>query len=123
MNQWWKTNGALTGDNVREKPYVDLYNRVTTKSNTYTVHMRVQTLRQLPRGTSGSYANWNEGKDVILGEYRGSSTIERYIDPADRRFDPNNSVTQVKGDVVNPDTQSVEGLYRFRTVISKKFSP
>jgi uncharacterized protein (TIGR02600 family) len=118
---WW-SNKQLTGDNVREKPYVDLYNRVTTKSNTYTVHLKVQTLRQVP-ANNRDYSKWYEGKDAVLGEYRGSSTIERYIDPADRRFDSTNSITAAKGDLVNPDSQSVEPLYRFRTVITKKFSP
>ena len=116
MQQWWQQNGDLTGDNVREKPYVDLLPRVTTKSNTYTVHVRVQTVRQLPR-SNGDYSTWNEGKDTVLGEYRGSSTIERYVDAADTRFMP--SATNH----INPDTQSVEPLYRFRTVNTKKFSP
>ena len=32
-------------------------------------------------GSSAQYAQWVEGSDQILGEYRGSATIERYIDP------------------------------------------
>ncbi len=119
MRTYWNRSGDLTGDNEREKPYVDLYPRVTTKSNTYTVHMRVQTLRQIDRGLNGSYATWNEGKDSVLGEYRGASTIERYVDPADPRFSPSST----SGTPINPDTQSVEPLYHFRTVINKKFSP
>jgi hypothetical protein len=113
MRQWWDINGDLTGDNEREKPYVDLFPRVTTKSNTFTVHMKVQTLRQTP----GHPMQWFEGKDAVLGEYRGSSTIERYIDPADPRFSPGNSTP------INPDRQSVEPLYRFRVVVNKKFTP
>ena len=117
---WWKTNGDLTGDNEREKPYADLYNRITTKSNTYTVHMKVQTLRQIPRGTSGAYNVWNEGKDTVLGEYRGSATIERYLDPADPRI---GTGTYNGAPQTSPDSQSLEPLYRFRTVLTKKFSP
>jgi len=113
MRTWWAANGDLTGDNEREKPYVDLYPRVTTKSNTYTVHMKVQTLRQSP----GHPDQWMEGKDAVLGEYRGSATIERYLDPADTRFNPANTPSY------NPDTQSLEPLYRFRTVYSRKFTP
>jgi hypothetical protein len=131
MENWWMSplatgngNGDLTGDNEREKPYADLYPRVTTKSNTYTVHMRVQTLRQLPRSTATggplAYASWNEGKDAVLAEYRGSATIERYIDPADPRIGMQSYNGQSQ---TNPDTQSMERLYRFRTVIAKKFSP
>ncbi|EDY15877.1 hypothetical protein CfE428DRAFT_6609 [Chthoniobacter flavus Ellin428] len=112
MQDWWSKWGDLTGDNEREKPYVDLYPRITTKSNTFTVHMKVQTLRQTP----GHPLQWYEGKDAVLAEYRGSATIERYIDPADARFSPANVPT------FNPDKQSVEPMYRFRTVVSKKFT-
>ncbi len=145
INQYW-SNGALTGDNVREKPYADLYPRLTTKSNTYTVHFRVQTLRQVPRSTTGNssaYAIWEEGKDYVLGEYRGATTIERYIDPADTRFNQwTNTTGTVNTDYINPDvtlydpkqdpasptdksnpTRSLELIYRFRTVLNKKFAP
>ena len=124
MNQWW-ANYTLTGDNLREKPYADLYPRLTTKSNTYTVHFRVQTLRQLPRDTTAAYGNWQEGKDSILGEYRGATTIERYIDPSDPRFDSTNPASN--GGFISPDnvtgTNSLETMYRFRVVGSKKFAP
>jgi hypothetical protein len=113
----WFAGRLLAGDNVREKPYADLYPRVTTKSNTYTVHMRVQTLRQIPRTTNGDYKYWYEGKDSVLGEYRGSTTIERYIDPGDVRFDPSSP------DRINPDTDNLEKAYRFRSIINKKFTP
>jgi hypothetical protein len=118
MRTWWNNNGDLTGDNEREKPYADLYGRVTTKSNTYTVYMKVQTLRQTP----GHASTWIEGKDAILGEYRGSTIIERYVDPADTRFAgaPGGGNNKT---IVNPDTQSVEPLYRFRTISNKKFNP
>ena len=36
----------LTGDNSRERIYATIYPRLTTKSNTYTVHMRVQNSRK-----------------------------------------------------------------------------
>lgn len=113
LRAWWDQNGKLTGDNEREKPYVDLYPRITTKSNTYTVHMKVQTLRQTP----GHPTQWIEGKDAVLGEYRGSATIERYVDPVDPRFVPGNQNS------INPDTKSVEPLYRFRTTNFRKFTP
>jgi uncharacterized protein (TIGR02600 family) len=119
IKAYWALN-TMTGDNVREKPYADLYPRVTTKSNTFTVHMRVQTLAQIPRDTTTdqyAYAKWQEGKDNVLGEYRGATTIERYIDPGDARL------TIGSSGAINPDTTSVESLYRFRVVGIKKFSP
>jgi hypothetical protein len=118
MLTYWSSFGGLFGDNVREKTYTDLYNRITTKSNTYCVHMKVQTLRQLPRT---DYTTWDENKDKILGEYRGATTIERYIDPADPRFNSTNA------NFVNPDdttsATNLETLYRFRTVVNKRFAP
>jgi uncharacterized protein (TIGR02600 family) len=121
MQTFWNSFSTLIGDNMREKTYADLYPRVTTKSNTYTVHMKVQTLRQLPRSTAATFNTWNEGRDAVLGEYRGSTTIERYIDPADPRF------KSTSADFVNPDdvssATSLETLYRMRTVINKRFAP
>ena len=120
--KFWYTssNGAghyLTGDNCREKPYSDLYPRVTTKSNTYTVHVRVQTLRQTA-GPTGDLTKWHEGKDEVVGEYRGAITIERYIDPDDPLL---TSYVGLNGAAFG--TKSLEPLYRFRIVNTKKFAP
>ena len=128
----WALNGDLTGDNLREKPYADIFPRLTTKSNTYTIHMKVQSLRQY--GNSSDFTTWDDAKDAVLGEYRGSSSIERYIDPSDRRFNPNDALTQANQDLVNPDIVtfaspalaakgSLESMYRFRTVNTKLFAP
>jgi uncharacterized protein (TIGR02600 family) len=121
---WYGTGGtgdtdatrghSITGDNLREQPYGALYPRLTTKSNTYTVHMRVQTLRKKP---GSNHAVWDEAKDQVTSEYRGSSTIERYIDPHDPRFDGNHP------DHIDVDRQSLEPAYRFRVVNSKRFQP
>jgi hypothetical protein len=128
MKHFWD-QCILTGDNLREKPYNDIYPRITTKSNTYTVHMWVQALKKSSTaGMSSSVARnaslaWDESKDQVVAEYRGSTTIERYIDPEDRRFDPKNVETAAKGDVIDPDQVSLEPLYRFRVVESKRFNP
>lgn len=98
IRSWWAMH-RMTGDNLREKPYGTTYPLLTTKSNTYTVHVRAQTLT---RGTTN-----------VTGEYRGSTTIERFIDPADERL----------GTEINPDTQSLEPLYRFRILENKRFAP
>ena len=101
IRTWWK-DYRLTGDNVREKVYATTYPLLTTKSNTYTVHVIAQSL---VRGTN-----------KVTGEYRGSTTIERYIDPADARLGKGEGQT-------NPDTHSLEPLYRFRVVENKRFAP
>ena len=117
IKSWWygtgkgdKTRKSLTGDNQRERPYATIYPRLTTKSNTYTVHYKVQTLKKVP-GTSKT--QWVEGKDQMVSEYRGSSLIERYIDPNDPNLP----------DFATNTTASLDDYYKFRTVSTKKFSP
>jgi uncharacterized protein (TIGR02600 family) len=123
MKQYWATN-PLAGDNVREKPYGDLYPRLTTKSNTYCVHIRAQALRQSAAADKASaaehYRTWDEKRDRVIGEYRGSTIIERYIDPDDSRFDP---ATAGRGNYIDVDKVSLEEAYRFRVVNTKRFAP
>ncbi len=109
IRNFWAQN-ALTGDNVREKPYADLYPRVTTKSNTYTVHTRAQVLRPRP---DAAPTEWDEARASILAEERRATTIERYIDPQDPRL----------RNEINVDTDSLETAYRFRVIHTERFSP
>ena len=117
---FWGTTYALTGDNARERPYARLYPRLTTKSNTFTVHLRVQSLGKPANATNQN--QWDESRDHIYGEYRGSAIIERYLDPADRRFDPTDG-TVAAADKFNPDVDSLENAYRFRVLSTKQFAP
>ena len=77
-----------------------MYPLLTTKSNTFTVHVVAQSL---VKGTGN-----------VTGEYKGSTTIERYIDPMDDRL---------AGSAHDPDTKSLEPLYRFCVVETKRFDP
>jgi uncharacterized protein (TIGR02600 family) len=113
MAAWWK-NYRLTGDNLREKPYATLYPLLTTKSNTFTVYVRVQSLKKVPGTPAGDFV---EGRDRVLGEYRGSFSIERYLDPNDERL-PGGTLASV-----DPDEDSLEPVYRFRFLETKEFSP
>jgi uncharacterized protein (TIGR02600 family) len=124
MATFWNNN-RLTGDNLREKPYVDIYPRLTTKSNTYTVHVFVQALKQLPAHiNAGVFVDPNSAasgpKDAILGEYRGSTTLERYIDPNDPSLPDFAKVF-----VSNPADSSlnIDQYYKFRVVGTKRFAP
>ena len=120
IKAWWYANPgttrkSLTGTNMRDKPYAYLYPRLTTKSNSYTVHFLVQTLKQ--SAASAAAKQWVEGQDQVMSEYRGSSLIERYIDPGDPNLpdfanpaDPNSNAT-------------LDNYYRFRVVSTKKFAP
>ncbi|MEI9894174.1 MAG: Verru_Chthon cassette protein A [Chthoniobacter sp.] len=85
FESWWD-NYRLTGDNSREQPYAHLLPRLTTKSNTYTVHFRVQSLKKHPVTSDAEAALWDEARDAVTSEYRGSRTVERYIDPNDERI-------------------------------------
>jgi uncharacterized protein (TIGR02600 family) len=109
MDQYWQTNN-MTGDNLREKPYTNIYPLLTTKSNTYTVHMRVQTLKKT---ASGRPDEWNERMDKITGEFRGSQTIERYVDPN------NPNIPDFTADA----NASLDSYYSFRVVNAKQFAP
>ncbi len=110
MQDFWKAS-QLVGDNSRERPYADIYPRLTTKSNTYTVHYRVQTLSKT-RSTPDN--QWVEGKDAITGEYRGSSTIERYLDTNDKTI-PDYATAS------NP--KPIDNFYKFRVLETRQFAP
>ena len=109
-DNWWK-DYALTGDNSRERPYADIYPRLTTKSNSYTVHYTVQSLQK--RGAADP-AIWEEGKDHISGELRGAASIERYLDPSDPMFSKpgNDFATQVAAGT----NVSMDSFYKFRVL-------
>ena len=113
MPSFWNDN-KLTGDNSRERPYTNLLGRLTTKSNTYTVHYRVQSLKKSPVTAAGQ---WNESRDKITGEFRGATTIERYINPNDTNIPDYGSST-------TPLTeQPLSDFYKWRVVNTRTFAP
>lgn len=114
MNSYWTSN-AQTGDNLRERIYATLYPRLTTKSNTFTVHFRVQTLKQVPSSTVGT---WTEGRDVVLAEYRGATTIERFID-ANNPDIPDYAATPSSIPAMDP----LDTFYRWRVIENRRFAP
>lgn len=121
MPQYWNTKG-LTGDNAREYPYGHIYPRLTTKSNTFTVHMRVQTLRKVqparnrtPSQQRDDWGKWDEAKDQVVSEFRGSTLIERYIDPADPNL--------VDFAMAANKEVTMDEFYRFRVIATKRFNP
>jgi hypothetical protein len=109
---FWNTN-RLTGDNLRERICTNLVGRMTTKSNSYTVHVRAQSLKKAP----GTPANvWNEGRDKVTGEYRGSSVIERYINPNEPTI-PDFPTTWPA------DPADLGPFYKWRSVDNRQFAP
>lgn len=108
---WYGDDFALVGDNVRERPYANIYPRLTTKSNTYTVHFRVQALKN---PTASKQDTWNADTGVVTGEYRGSTTIERYLDPSN----PN-----IKDYATDASAPSLDTYYQWRTISNTTFAP
>lgn len=119
MDSYWSSR-RLTGDNTRERPYANLYPLLTTKSNTFTVHFRVQTLKKL-RTPGTNYAVWKEGTDLVTGEYRGSQTIERYVD-ANNAVDPNGAPLPNFADPARYN-DTLNPYYKFRVVSARQFAP
>ncbi|MEQ1859294.1 MAG: Verru_Chthon cassette protein A [Chthoniobacteraceae bacterium] len=106
-------NALITGDNTRERPYTNLYARLTTRSNTFTVHTRAQVLRQSVTADPASWARWREDNTAPLSEFRGSTIVERYIDPTDPNLPDFATTTDAVAD----------SAYRIRVVATKKFTP
>ena len=110
VDSFWSNTtlgGAGTADNLRERPYTTIYPRLTVKSNTYTVHLRVQSLKKRPGSDPQTF---DQTKDTVTSEYRGSFMIERFLDPNASTFtitDPNSTLEP----------------YKFRMVNTKQFSP
>lgn len=120
MVAWW--NGSTdplavdafeaTGDNTREAPYAQLYPRLCTRSNVYRVHYRVQLLK---KSRSTNPAEWDETKDQVVAEYRGSSVVERYLDPHDQ------AVPDMAGTINTAD--ALDDYFRYRVVDKQPFAP
>ncbi len=108
-----RSKHLITGDNTLERPYTNLYARLTTRSNTYTVHVRAQVLHQAGGRDDADWEKWDESRDKMLSEHRGSSIVERYIDASDKNI-PDFAVTPAR---------VADDFYKFRVVATKKFSP
>jgi uncharacterized protein (TIGR02600 family) len=106
----------MTGDNARERPYAHIYPRITTKSNVYTVHVWAQSIAKNAATKKDDWDSFDETKDRVLGEYRGSSTIERYIDSDEEALRDYDAVD-------NTNARGLDPYYRFRIINQKRFTP
>lgn len=116
---WYGTAFAMVGDNERERPYADIYGRVTTKSNCFKVHYTVQSLKPAPGDMTATTCQWNETRGAITGQYSGSTVIERYIDP---------TASGIPDYAVQPQplpssVPNLESFYRWRVVEQHQFVP
>lgn len=118
MERFWGQH-CSTGDNTRERPYANLYAKFTTRSNTFRVHVRAQSIRKATRSVAADV--FEPEKDLPVSEFRGSFLIERYIDQADLAA-LGTAVDYASKD--QPlDVKPLENYYRFRVLESKRFAP
>jgi len=108
--RYW-TDHKLVGDNGRESPYAHIYPRLTTKSNTFRVHVRSQVLK---KARDSQPDVWNPTLDTVVAEYRGSALVERYIEPNDPAIP---DYTLLDG------SPTLDVFYKFRVINEKRFSP
>lgn len=114
MGRFWGEH-CSTGDNTRERPYANLYAKLTTRSNTFKVHVRAQSIRKALRSVAAN--KFDPALDEMSAEFRGSFLIERYIDQADLTGLDYATAT-------NPFAlKALESFYRFRVIESKRFAP
>ena len=111
ITNFWQ-NHRPTGENLRERPYSHIYPRLTTKSNVFNVHYRVQTLRNPP---AADPEIWSESKGQVMAELRGNTLIERFIDLG--------GTGVVDFALPANASANAESLYRFRVLATKDFNP
>ena len=113
MKRFWSENRP-TGDNVRERPYSHLYARLTTRSNTFRVHVRAQMIK---KARSSVPTTVDPVKDAVISEYRGSTLLERYIDPNDTTL----NLPDYASDGISQ--APLDSFFRFHVLETKRFNP
>ena len=114
MQTFWEKH-KLTGDNTKERPYTNIYPRLTVRSNTFKVHIVAQSITKV-KGTEPD--TFDNRRDKIAGEYRGSAIIERSIAPDDEDI-PDYGREKSRGN----DPESLDVHYTYRVVNEKRFAP
>lgn len=110
--KYWYDHAAV-GDNSRERPYSNIYPRITTKSNTFKVHYRAQVVAKA-KGTAPD--TWDPLLDQVVAEYRGSSIVERYVEPENPDI-PDYARNFGSG------ADTIDKFYKFRVVQPTRFAP
>ena len=110
MRQFWQEH-ALTGDNAKERPYTNIYQKITTKSNVFRIYFKTQTIK---KARSLSPDEFDSTKDTVTAEYQGSALIERYLDFTNDVFPDYASL--------GLGQLSLEHFYRYRVIDMKQFA-
>lgn len=118
MANYWKHND-LTGDNTRERPYANLYQKFTTRSNVFQVYFTAQTLRKARSLRPGQV---DSRRDTVTSEFRGSALIERYLDFSQAGATALAANDYGDGNGLNSKVP-LEHFYHYRILETKQFSP
>lgn len=102
---------VVTGENVKERSYANIYPRLTTRSSVFRVHTRVEVIR---KGRQSDPGQFDPDMDTIVGRYRGSTMIERYVNP-----------TADHPDFADPanEKEDLSDQWQFRLLENRRFSP
>ncbi len=109
----FQRNHVVTGDNTRERPYTNLYPRLTTRSNTYRIYVWAEALNQ---SRDSDPKTFDPATDTVATQFRGSTLIERYINPNDPDLP----------DFAEPSPDSertLDDYFQFRILESSRFAP
>jgi uncharacterized protein (TIGR02600 family) len=113
---WYGSGFSMVGDNSRERPYANLYQLLTTKSNVFTVHYHAQALQKSKARNLSDPTVFDTGAgDKVAAAQRGATTFERYLDPNDPRL--------TATDPAAATATSLEEFYRARIVNTSVFNP
>lgn len=110
IRDFWDEH-RLTGDATLERPYANIYPRLTTRSNVFRVHIITQTLR---KSRDSDPLKIDPQLDTFEAEYRGDALLERAIDPGD------SSIPDYISDL---DAPSLDQFYRYRILHTRRFAP
>ena len=125
IKKFWQDH-RLTGDNMRERPYSNLYPRVTVRSNVYKIHMVAQTLKKADSNIPGTFSSIpKEGADPdqITAEWRGSAIVERGIDPNEPGLQKDNMDYLTQFSSAKPTAlPRLDSFYTYRVTEVKSFN-
>jgi len=88
---------------------------VTTKSNSFKVHYRAQVVK---KAFDTEPNKWDPDRDTMVAEYRGSSIVERYVEPNDP--DIPDYATDFSG---SGSVDTIDKFYKMRVVNPTRFAP
>ena len=80
LRAFWNAH-RLSGDNTLERPYAGLYSRLTTRSNAFRLHYRIQ---MITKGEGSAPNQFDPANDTITADHRSSKVLERVLDSRHR---------------------------------------